>query len=275
MHRNYSFQGALLQVVQCSDDWLENARLDDYKFRSYRSPVCSYFPSLQLEKFPGPIQNLLLEQVNQAREWCNRADPMYERISIPGWKDEASVDSPQVDPELESQLLVYRKLGSRCSNSRQQDEAVSIPSGQDILADLPRYECRWYRAWQLPCAHIWHHHLVFGSLLPAHLAQLAEIWAENGYEIYEEIQRPFQGKLDDIIGIPVREGLDWRERIELLNAKFHSVKEWLVEKDLPSEVKKLGLRHFMSEVFKRLAGIENFDIESWYQEHKGEWDFED
>ena len=77
MHRNYSFQGALLQV-----DWLENARLDDSKFRSYRSPVCSYFPSLQLEKFPGPIQNLLLEQVNQAREWCNRADPMYERISI-------------------------------------------------------------------------------------------------------------------------------------------------------------------------------------------------
>jgi hypothetical protein len=271
MNKSYSILGTLLQVVQCSHDWLENAQLADYKFRSYRSPVCSYFPSLQLEKFPGPVQTLLLKQVNEAREWYNQGDPIYKRIRIPGWKNEASVDPPPADPELDYQLSIYQDLGNR-GNSREHGESASIPSGRDILADLPRCECRWYRAWQLPCAHIWHHHLIFGSLLPAHLTQLAEIWATNGYEIYEEIQKPFQGELDEIIGIPVREGLDWRERMEVLNTKFYSVKEWLSERDLPSEAKKFGLRHFINEVFKRLEGIENFDMESWYQEHAGDWE---
>jgi hypothetical protein len=109
MNRSYSILGTLLQVVQCSQDWLENAQLADYKFRSYRSPVCSYFPSLQLEKFPGPVQTLFLKQVNnEAREWYNQGDPLYKRIRIPGWRNEASVEA---DPDLDRQLEIYRDLG--------------------------------------------------------------------------------------------------------------------------------------------------------------------
>ena len=121
-------------MVQCSQDWLENAQLAGYKFRSYRSPVCSYFPSLQLEKFPGPVQTLFLKQVNEAREWYNQGDPLYKRIRIPGWRNEASVEA---DPELDRQLEIYRDLGNR-GNSGEHGESASIPSGQDILADLPR-----------------------------------------------------------------------------------------------------------------------------------------
>ena len=60
--------------------------------------------------------------------------------------------------------------------------------------------------------------------------------------------------------------------MEVLNTKLYSVKEWLDERDLPSEAKKLGLRHFINEVFKRLEGIENFDMESWCQEHARDWE---
>ena len=62
--------------------------------------------------------------------------------------------------------------------------------------------------------------------------------------------------------------------MEVLNTKLYSVKkEWLDER-VPSEAKKLGLRHFINEVFKRLEGIENFDMESWCQEHSGDWEIE-
>jgi hypothetical protein len=36
------------------------------------------------------------------------------------------------------------------------------------------------------------HVVIFGSLLPAYFAQLADIGANDGYEIYEEIMQPFK-----------------------------------------------------------------------------------
>jgi hypothetical protein len=262
MHRNYSILGTLFQVIQCSNDYLANAEKEKFKFRRYRSPLCSDFPNLQLEKFPSPIQSLLQEQVTQARKLVDLNEPLYKRISIPGWKDEDTVDPPSADPELENQLEIYRRLALAGAGN---------DAGGDILADLPRCECRWFRAWQLPCCHIWHHHLLFESLQPAHLAQLADIWATNGYEIYEEIQQPFQGALDNIIGVPPRVGLDWREKLEQLNAKFYSVTDWLDRKGVPLEGKKLGLSHFINEVSKRLTGIDDFTLEAWHQEQYWQW----
>lgn len=266
MHKHYSILGTLFQVIQCSADWLRNAEKAEFRFRRYQSPICSDFPGLQLDKFPVPIQNFLFEQVNLARGFIEQCEPLYERITIPGWRDEATINRPVADPQLENQLIAYQNLASRgLGTSREQPMAGAIPTGQNIVADLPRCECRWFRAWQLPCAHIWHHHLLYGSLVPAHLAQIAYIWSENGYEIYEEIQKPFQGALDDVIGVPERVGLDWRERLELLNAKFYSITEWFDKKGLDLEAKRLGLQHFINEVSERLVGIEFLNIENWYQ----------
>jgi hypothetical protein len=238
-----------------------------FKFRRYQSPLCSDFPNLQLEKFPSPIQSLLVDQVNQARKLVDLNEPLYRRISIPGWKDEDLVDPPSPDPELESRLDVYRKLAL----ARGHNDVRHAGGDNDILADLPRCQCKWFRAWQLPCRHIWHHHLLFESLQSAHFAQLAEIWATNGYEIYEEIQQPFQGALDNIIGVPPRVGLDWREKLEQLTAKFYSVTDWLDKMGVPLEGKKLGLSHFINEVSKRLIGIDDFTLEAWYQEQYWQW----
>jgi hypothetical protein len=56
------------------------------------------------------------------------------------------------------------------------------------------------------------HHLcvgVFDTLLAAGKDRMGILGeATNGYEIYEEIQQPFQGALDNIIGVPPRVGLD-------------------------------------------------------------------
>ena len=51
-------------------------------------------------------QNLLLGEANQAREWYDRLDPIYEWFSMPGWKDEASVD-PRAPAD---RLLIYLKF---------------------------------------------------------------------------------------------------------------------------------------------------------------------
>jgi hypothetical protein len=115
MHRNYSISGALFQVAECSSDWLENAKYAAFRFRSYQSPLCSDFPGLQLEKFPSPVQNLLLEQVNQARKWVEQGEPLYTRIVIPGWRDEATaevtVDPPGNDTLTGTEDILHSQRG--------------------------------------------------------------------------------------------------------------------------------------------------------------------
>jgi hypothetical protein len=59
------------------------------------------------------------------------------------------------------------------------------------LADKPQCACRWFRAWQLPCSHIWLHHFCYDSPQPIHFLQSFDLWSNSGFEIYEEISRPF------------------------------------------------------------------------------------
>ena len=68
---------------------------------------------------------------------------------------------------------------------------------------------------------------IIGSLLPAHFAQLADIGANYGYEIYEEIKQPFKQSLGNVTNVPARVGPDIRERLEGVKAKFHSIADWL------------------------------------------------
>ena len=248
MHRNYSILGSLFQVIQCSDDLLRNAESIKFRFRNYESPLCSEFPALQLEKFPSPVQSIILEQISEARKFMGDDDAtLYERVIIPGWNG---------------------KAGAGPSLQTAQDSATgnSKSGSYQMPANLPTCECKWFRAWQLPCCHIWHHHLMFGSLLPAHFAQLADIWANNGYEIYEEIMQPFKESLDNVIGIPARVGLDVRERLEGVKAKFHSIADWLDKRGAPLECKKSILSDFCDELSKRLEGIGDTDLEGIYRE---------
>jgi len=51
------------------------------------------------------------------------------------------------------------------------------------LADKPQCACRWFRAWQLPCSHIWLHHFCFDSPQPIHFLQSFDLWSNSGFEI--------------------------------------------------------------------------------------------
>lgn len=246
MHRVYSIRGTLFQVIECSDDYLRNAAAAEARFRLYRSPICSDFPGLHLEKFPSPVQDLLLGQINDARKWYDADEPLYERLYIPGWHGTA-------DPQAEN-------------FSTSLEHGVEAPSSQDTPVDLPRCECRWYRSWQLPCAHIWHHHLLYRSLIPAHFVRLANLWAQNGYEIYEEIQQPFQEGLDNIIDVPMRSNLNFRENVDTLVDKFYGLTSWLERKGVPPEWKEEGLGVFQDYVSERLVGVNEFSLETWYQQ---------
>ena len=63
-----------------------------------------------------------------------------------------------------------------------------------------------------------------------------------------------------------RVGLDVRERLEGVKAKFHSIADWLDKRGAPLECKKLILSDFCDELLKRLEGIGDADLEGMYQE---------
>jgi hypothetical protein len=46
---------------------------------------------------------------------------------------------------------------------------------------------------------------------------------------------------------------------------------WLDRKAVPLEGKKLGLSHFINEIPKRLAEIDDFTLEAWFQEEYWQW----
>lgn len=98
--------------------------------------------------------------------------------------------------------------------------------------------------------------------MPAHFAQLANLWAKNGYEIYEETRQPSQEALDNIVGVPRRSNLDLR-----LVDKFYGLTSWFERKGVPPEWREEGLRLFQDYVSRRLAGVDEFSLEPWYQ-HK-------
>jgi hypothetical protein len=43
-------------------------------------------------KIPSPVQDLLYDQVCGSRKWYNRDESLYERIYIPGWHTNGTVD---------------------------------------------------------------------------------------------------------------------------------------------------------------------------------------
>jgi hypothetical protein len=103
--------------------------------------------------------------------------------------------------------------------------------------------------------------------MPAHFAQLANLWAKNGYEIYEETRQPSQEALDNIVGVPTRSNLDFRVNVDTLVDKFYGLTSWLERKGVPPEWREEGLGLFQDYVSRRLAGVDEFSLEPWYQ-HK-------
>src|SRR6266487_4739955 len=64
----------------------------------------------------------------------------------------------------------------------------------------PVCDCRFFQKWQLPCSHIWQHHICFGSLTESAMETWNWMWEDGGYELYEsrESQWVAYGVKDEI-----------------------------------------------------------------------------
>jgi hypothetical protein len=60
---------------------------------------------------------------------------------------------------------------------------------------------------------------------PTHFDQLFFLWENNGFEVYEEICRPFAKTLDEVIGISRRTVLQFNDIFEQIQ---NSLKLWIL-----------------------------------------------
>jgi len=88
----------------------------------------------------------------------------------------------------------------------------------------PSCRCQFYQKWQLPCRHIWQHHILFGVLTPDAMDAFSFAWDEGGFEIYEGVTTEWVEKgVREAIGAPVRRRLDLREVLDGLLAKYYAL----------------------------------------------------
>jgi hypothetical protein len=90
----------------------------------------------------------------------------------------------------------------------------------------PDCDCRFFQKWQLPCCHIWHHHLCFGSLTESAMETWKWMWEDGGYELYERRESQWEAHgVKDEIGAPLRKRLDLGEVITSLRTRCYAMEE--------------------------------------------------
>jgi len=81
----------------------------------------------------------------------------------------------------------------------------------------PVCDCRFFQKWQLPCSHIWQHHICFGSLTESAMETWNWMWEDGGYELYESRESQWVAyRVKDKIRALLRKRLDLREVITSL-----------------------------------------------------------
>jgi hypothetical protein len=238
MKASYSLKGGLLAVLEAHDDYMINASKKAFRLRSFESPLVAKLPAWGFEQLPLPIQQMILEQIGFAEARLNGGIPLEHRVIVPGFE----LPLPG-QPALPGQ---------------------PVPQ----LVNMPQCNCRWFEAWQLPCSHIWHHHFLFGSLIPAHFVQLFALWGENGFEIYEEIRRPFAEALDDIIGLPRKVQLDFHELRDNISRVQYVLQQFVEEHVDKPEVAARIVDDVLAKCRDGMGFIFDFNIEAYLQENE-------
>jgi hypothetical protein len=65
------------------------------------------------------------------------------------------------------------------------DLRVGSSPVQKVEGRPPVCICLFFQKWQLPCRHIWQHHVLFGSLTATMMETWVWMWEDGGYEHYE------------------------------------------------------------------------------------------
>lgn len=87
--------------------------------------------------------------------------------------------------------------------------------------------CRFFRAYSLPCFHLWHAHLIQNCITRTHLEHFARLFEESGYEVYEGHDRHIVLPVFRVEGedeaAQLRDTLQSREYLELLRSKWYDL----------------------------------------------------
>ena len=88
--------------------------------------------------------------------FCTRVHPIV-----------AAFPQLRVFPYTVQQLLVTQiKEAIQMYEDEEEPREFTIEDSQDGVMP-PMCDCTFFRQWQLPCKHVWHHHVTFGSLTSA------------------------------------------------------------------------------------------------------------
>ena len=68
--------------------------------------------------------------------------------------------------------------------------AKSLADGDASAGEMPDQlicpvDCLFYRQYQLPCRHLWHHNIVFETFQEIDWLKWAELFEDSGFEVYE------------------------------------------------------------------------------------------
>jgi len=146
-------------------------------------------PGLAL--LPVPVQKLVAEEFREAYRLIQQDEPLRPGLGLSqAWDEDEEEDSDDV-------ALV------------------------EIACD-----CRFFRAWRLPCRHMLHHHLQFSSL---HRMEIwhdwARKWEDSGFEIYEAYESFRSGSRETAEPVAATERLAAREAIDELQNDYYTLEQ--------------------------------------------------
>jgi hypothetical protein len=139
------------------------------------------------------------------------------------------------------------------------DEGLPIAVSQ--LACMPQCKCRWFRCWQLPCKHIWAHHLYFNSLSPTLFTELFGLWHEHGFEVYDQLSAPTpQNGVS--VGVSRRANLKFKALMETLKNVQYNIMDLVQSFGGSIEEAEKDQELLMDFVYDMIGGIDKYDIQS-------------
>ena len=292
MSRSWDLAGVIKHIDHCIRDYEEKA--DRVKFRSvsYKTPLALELSGWGFEQLPTRIGLSVLRQYRlaQHRVYTNqRIDLSW--VSIPGWQPRPADDDGQVtggpavaqrrgmaapnvpslvdvgevewdDPEQRDDPDYYRVV-----NAAEEADQLSTIAPIPGLGELPRCKCRWFRAWQLPCAHIWHHHLLENSLRPSHFQRLFELYRQHGFDFYRDIQRP-PTTLEEPVDVPRQSLLQIQEVSEVLRSTVYSIRDQIQLVNGSREELEMVLGGLFGRVQQDLQWLGSLDIPRFIEQQR-------
>ena len=202
MSRDFKFLGTLWLIMMCGRDYFRNAMQADRKNRNYTTALSFTFRGFGFEALPMLLQLKMLKQYRDAQIMWITGQPVDPCAKIPvtatshltrGLIIEPPYGTVPVDAPLEVETVdpfTDPAVNQYWYASLEADRQVNAPVPQ--LDRMPQCSCRWFKAWQLPCQHIFLHHCWYESLEPVHFEQLVTLWRGRDFRVYTQIRRPYR-----------------------------------------------------------------------------------